>query len=77
MKKCYSIINEEIKKLEILRSKLIRRYNERVNVEKMDYDLHNDRLIFSLERDLRKIEDLGIELQTLYRIKSKISEESE
>lgn len=65
------IIKDEIKELEQKRSKLIREYSELVNYEDMNYDLNGDRIMNKLSKKFKDIEDISIQLKTLYRIQSK------
>lgn len=65
------IIKDEIKDLEQKRSKLIREYSELVNYEDMNYDLNGDRIMNKLSKKFKDIEDISIQLKTLYRIQSK------
>lgn len=65
------IVKDEIKDLEQKRSKLIREYSELVNYEDMNYDLNGDRIMNKLSKKFKDIEDISIQLKTLYRIQSK------
>lgn len=65
------IVKDEIKDLEQKRSKLIREYSKLVNYEDMNYDLNGDRIMNKLSKKFKDIEDISIQLKTLYRIQSK------
>lgn len=65
------IVKDEIKDLEQKRSKLIREYSELVSYEDMNYDLNGDRIMNKLSKKFKDIEDISIQLKTLYRIQSK------
>lgn len=65
------IVKDEIKDLEQKRSKLIREYSELVNYEDMNYDLNGDRIMNKLSKKFKDIEDISIQLKTLYSIQSK------
>lgn len=68
------IVNEEIKTLETDRYHTIQKFVSLVDLDNINYDLHGDRLITKLEGYLKSINDLGSQLQALYRTKNKLEE---